>query len=62
MRISDGSPSVPQLVQDIVRVRDASGVSLPEAFERICQRYNIDASQKDDLRHAVMEYMRMIMT
>lgn len=53
-------PTVPQLVQDVMRVRDELDVSLAIAFERICQWYDIEDSRKYDLRHQVMEYMRMV--
>jgi hypothetical protein len=51
---------MPELTRAVLETKDATGLSIAESFERICRQYDIADGKKDELRHSLMEFLRMI--
>jgi hypothetical protein len=52
--------TMPELTRAVLETKDATGLSIAESFERICRQYDIADGKKDELRHSLMEFLRMI--
>lgn len=50
---------MPELVRAVLETRKAAGITVAESFERICRTHGIDDGKRDDLNHAVREYIRL---
>lgn len=54
--------TMPEMVRAVIETKEALGLSLAQAFERICRQHKVDAAKRIDLEHAVMEFLRMVRT
>lgn len=51
---------MPEMVRAVIETKAAMGLSLAQAFERICRQHRIDGDNKIELEHSVMEFLRMV--
>jgi hypothetical protein len=51
---------MPEMVRSVIETKEAVGITLAEAFERICRQYEIDDGKRLDLHHEVMEFLRLV--
>ena len=51
---------MPEMVRAVIETKEAVGITLAEAFERICRQHKVPDDKRAELQHGVMEFMRML--